>query len=133
MLHFSRSQLNQIADAQFRARLDAAMRRTVPEYAGASPALRDEFVLLALDCAGAARLVTEQGIAAYALGAWYIEPEFEHRSRLLLALLKTTLPEFRKVHAMNEWLHAVIGNPSDVESADMALRKSFDATRAWGV
>ena len=132
-MHVSQSQFDQIADAWFSARLDAAMRRAVPEYAGASPELCGDFVMLAVDCARTASFVTEQGIAAYALGAWYFEPEFEQRSRLLLAQLTTTLPEFRKIHAMNEWLHAALGNPCDVESADTALRKSFDATRPWGV
>ena len=132
-MQVSQSQFDQIADAQFSGRLDKAMRRAVPEYASCSPDLRGDFALLAVDCARKASFVTEQGIAAYALGAWYFEPEFEQRSRLLVALLATTLPEFRKIHAMNEWLHAALGDPRDLESADTALRKSFDMTRAWGV
>jgi hypothetical protein len=57
---------------------------------------------------------------------------FERQSRHLQALLNSTLPEVRKVYAMNEWVHTLLGAPEDIERADEALKQAFYRTAAWG-
>ena len=120
-----------VAD-HWRQRIDRALRRAVPEYPAASQELRDDFLTLALDDAEAAGFVTEQGVAGYVLGAWFLEPGFQARSPLLTALLASGLPEFRRLHAMDAWVRATIAAPGDPRAADDALRKAFDMTHAWG-
>ncbi len=130
-MEIKQAQLEQIANAKFRERLDRSLQRTLQEYRRAGTGLRSDFLELSIDAARGAGLHTEQGIASYALGAWYFEPGFESRSRLLAALLASTLPELRKVHALNDWVHAAIGNPADVAGADDNLRRAFERTHAW--
>jgi hypothetical protein len=131
-MRISNAQFEQIVANHWRQRVDRALRKAVPEYGGASQQLRDDFLTLALDDAEAAGFVTEQGVAGYVLGAWYLEPGFQARSPLLTALLASGLPEFRRLHAMNAWLDGAIGAPGDPAAADDRLRKAFDMTHAWG-
>jgi hypothetical protein len=97
-----------------------------------APQEREEFLRDAMATAKGYDLVTERGIAAYALAAWWLDIGFEAKSPLLTALLKTRLPEFRKVHAMNAWVQCYLGEPHDVGQADDALRQAFHMTEAWG-
>jgi len=131
-MRISNAQFEQIVANHWRGRVDRALHKAVPEYGLASQELRDDFLTLALDDAGAAGFVTEQGVAGYVLGAWYLEPGFEARSALLTALLASGLLEFRRLHAMNGWLDAAIRQPADLAAADAALRKGFEMTHAWG-
>lgn len=131
-MRISNEQFDLILADHWRGRVDRALRKSVPEYGGASQQLRDDFLTLALDDAADAGFVTEQGVAGYVLGAWYLEPGFEARSALLTALFKTGIPEFRRLHAMNAWVGATIEAPHDPTAADDALRKAFDMTHAWG-
>ncbi len=131
-MRISNAQFDRMVADYWRQRVDSALRKSVPEYRGASQALRDDFLTLALDDAEDAGFVTEQGAAGYVLGAWYLEPGFEARSALLSALFKSGIPEFRRLHAMNAWVGATIAAPGDPAGADDALRKAFDMTHAWG-
>jgi len=131
-MRISNEQFERLVADHWRSRVDRSLRKAVPEYRDASPELRDDFLTLALEDAEAAGFVTEQGAAGYVLAAWYLEPGFEARSALLSALLKSGLPEFRRLHAMNAWVGATIESPHDPAGADDALRKAFDMTHAWG-
>jgi hypothetical protein len=126
------SQLERLTQSAFRKRLDQAMRRAVPEYAALGEEDRAGFVAEALEEAADWGLRTEQGIASYALGLWFLEPGFPGSSRYAQALLASKLPEVRKIHAMNEWVSARIGQPADMAAADEKLRQAFHATHAWG-
>ena len=108
------------------------MRRSLPEFDSLSAESRTAFVDACQEGAAACGLVTEQGVASYCLAAWFLEPGFEKKSRYLQALLDSAFPEVRKVYAMNEWAHVLIGNPSDMAAADAALKQAFYGTAAWG-
>ena len=131
-MRLSNEQFDLIIADHWRSRVDRSLRKAVLEYTGASQQLRDDFLTLALEDAEDAGFVTEQGAAGYVLGAWYLEPGFEARSALLSALLRSGIPEFRRLHAMNAWVGATIAAPHDLAGADDALRKAFDMTHAWG-
>jgi hypothetical protein len=131
-MRISNAQFEQIVADHWRQRVDRALHKAVPEYRTVSQELRDDFLALALDDARDAGFVTEQGVAGYVLGAWYLEPGFEARSPLLTALLASGLPEFRRLHAMNGWLDATIREPGNPAAADAGLRKAFEMTHAWG-
>ena len=131
-MRLSTAQFELIVANHWRQRVDRALRKAVPEYGGVSQLLRDDFLTLALDGAEAVGFVTEQGVAGYVLGAWYLEPGFEARSPLLAALFASGLPEFRRLHAMNGWLEVAIREPSKPAAADDGLRKAFEMTHAWG-
>ena len=131
-MRITTQQFDRMVADHWRQRVDRALHKAVPEYRTASQALRDDFLTLAIDDAGRAGFATEQGVAGYVLGAWYLEPGFEDRSRLLAALFNSGIPEFRRLHAMNAWVRATIGKPADPAGADDALRKAFDMTHAWG-
>jgi len=131
-MRLSTAQFELIVANHWRQRVDRALRKAVPEYGAVSQQLRDDFLTLALDGAEAVGFVTEQGVAGYVLGAWYLEPGFEARSPLLAALFASGLPEFRRLHAMNGWLDAAIREPAKPAAADDGLRKAFEMTHAWG-
>ena len=131
-MRISTAQFDQIVASHWRQRVDRALLKSVPEYPKASQELRDNFLLLALDGAETANFITEQGAAGYVLGAWYLEPGFEARSRLLTALFASGLPEFRRLHAMNGWLEVAIREPGNPAAADDGLRRAFEMTHAWG-
>jgi hypothetical protein len=131
-MRISTAQFDSMVADHWRQRVDRALRKAVPEYSQVSQQLRDDFLTLALDDAGTAHFVTEQGVVGYVLGAWYLEPGFEVRSPLLTALFASSLPEFRRLHAMNAWLEATIREPGNPAGADDALRKAFEMTHAWG-
>jgi hypothetical protein len=116
----------------FTRKLAGAMERAVPAFAQLSTESRAEFLDACQGAATARGLLTEQGIAAYALAAWFLEPGFEEKSQYLVALLDSDFPEARKVHAMNEWVHVLLGEPGNLAAADEALKSAFYRTGAWG-
>ena len=131
-MRISQQQSQGIADAMFAEKLDGAMRRSVPAYAELSQEGRASFIADCRRDAAVLGLRTEQGIASYALAMWFLEPGFETRSRHLMALLASGFPEVRKVHAMNEWVHVLLGDPGNLAAADEALKQGFYSTKAWG-
>lgn len=126
------SQLRHLTRERFVSRLDNAFCRELSGFANVAAEERLDFLRDTMAAANSYGLVTERGIAAYALAAWWLDVGFEAPSQLLTALLKTRLPEFRKVHAMNAWVHAYLGKPHDVALADDKLRQAFPDTEAWG-
>jgi hypothetical protein len=34
---------------------------------------------------------------------------------------------------MNEWVHALIGDPANISGADQKLRQALELTAAWGM
>jgi len=120
-MQISEIQMQHLARAMFTRKLAGAMGRAVPEFAQLSTESRAEFLDVCQSAAADQGLLTEQGIAAYALAAWFLEPGFEAKSQYLMALLDSDFPEARKVHAMNEWVHILLGEPGNRAAADEAL------------
>jgi hypothetical protein len=108
------------------------MARAVPAFEGLSTEERSAFVADSLSRAAAHGLRTEQAFASSVLALWFLAPGFEQRSRYLGPLLQSRFPELRKVYAMNEWVHALLGNPADTAGADDRLKQAFRFTHSWG-
>lgn len=131
-MQISEAQVRYVARSLFSQKLAVAMERVVPEFAQMSPGARAEFLEASQRAAEDRGLLTEQGIASYALAAWFLEPGFETKSAYVMALLNSAFPEVRKVHAMNEWVHVLLGNPENMTAANEALRAAFYRSAAWG-
>lgn len=124
--------IEELARAAFLAKLNAAFSRDLQDFALIDYAERHQFLKLAMAMAGARGLVSEQGIASYALALWYLGVDFEDKSAELKALLAGPLPEVRKIHAMNKWVETVIGDPENIAAADKALFKALKLSEPWG-
>jgi hypothetical protein len=125
-------QIDLLARARFVQKLDAAFTRDVPGFGDADEEGRINFLVTCLLAADVKGLKTEQGVASYALGAWWLGVGFEQKSRYLEALLMSSFPELRRVYAMNEWVHTILGEPENISSADEDLKNAFYRTSAWG-
>jgi hypothetical protein len=132
MLTIGQEQLDHMARGMIIRKLVAAFLRDFPNFAELVDADRTEFMNQCVTAAQAKGLKTEQGIASYALAVWWLGLGFEGTSEELAALLKSDYPEVRKVHAMNEWVRAVIGHPDDIVAADEKIKQALEVTRAWG-
>ncbi len=124
--------IDELARAAFIEKLDAAFARDLQDYIGLDRYDRYAFLSLATALAETKGLVTEQGIASYALALWYLGVDFEEKSGELESLLASHYPEVRKVHAMNQWVEAVIGDPDDIAAADQAMKRALNLTEPWG-
>ncbi|WP_026840579.1 hypothetical protein [Citrifermentans bremense] len=124
--------IEELVRAAFLAKLDAAFTRDLQDYVLMDQAERHRFLTLAMAMAGARGLVSEQGIASYALALWYLGVDFEDKSVELKALLAGPLPEVRKIHAMNKWVETVIGDPENIATADQALFMALKLSEPWG-
>jgi hypothetical protein len=132
MLNITQEQLDHLAYARIVRKLDAALSRDVPGFADLSAADRAEFFEQSVGAAQKRGLLTEQGIASYVLAVWWLGLDFDRVSQELEALLESDYPEVRKVHAMNEWVHAAIGDPDNITAADVKIDEALKATEAWG-
>jgi len=132
MLKMTQGQMDQMARAMIAGKLDATFSRDVPGFAELTDADRAEFIEQSVEAAQLKGLMTEQGIASYALAVWWLGLNFEEASEALKALLDSNYPEVRKVHAMNEWVHAAIGDPDDIPAADSKINEALKVTDAWG-
>lgn len=132
MLKISPEQMDLMARAMIVRKLDAAFLRDVPGYADLTDGDRVEFFEQSVGAAQSKGLISEQGIASYVLAVWWLGLDFEEASEMLKTLLKSDYPEVRKVHAMNEWVHAAIGDPDDIAAADEKLTQALEITKAWG-
>ncbi len=122
MLRFDPDQAARIVQLRFVQQLEAGMARCVPAFGALAPDLRLACLAESLDAASASGLRSEQGLAAYALAAAYLGPGFEQGSPALAALLAGSLPEARRIHALNAWAQAAVGAPENPAQADAALR-----------
>lgn len=132
MLKISAAQIHLLGKMALIEKLDDALCRQYPPFSELTDEERVDFVAKSLAAAEQLGLQTEQGVASYTLAAYWLGIGFETRSLHLQALLKHDLPEIRKVHAMNEWAHTILGAPDDVEAADEAMKQAFYKTDAWG-
>ena len=132
VMEFRTEQMDRLAHAVFIEKLDAAFSRDLPDFKEIDRDERHEFLSLAIAFAETKGLRSEQGLASYALALWYLGVDFEEQSKELAALLESSYPEVRKVHAMNEWVEAVTGDPDDITAADKAMKRALELTEAWG-
>jgi hypothetical protein len=133
MIRLSPNQYARIGGNVFRERLQASLARADADFRALPPADQKEFVALAHDHARGLGFRTEQGVAAYALGASWMGIGFEEPVPLLMVLLRAPVPEVRKVHGMSDWVHDQLGPRATPESGDAALRRSFVLTTPWGL
>lgn len=124
--------INEVARSAFLEKLDLAFSRELPDYKAINMSERFEFLAAASELAERKGLKSEQGIASYALAIWYLDLDFEEKSSELESLLLGPFPEVRKVHALNKWVEAVIGDPDNIAEADEALKRSLKLTEPWG-
>jgi hypothetical protein len=124
--------IDELARAAFLAKLDAAFSSDLQDYVLIDQAERHQFLSLAMAMAGRRGLLTEQGIASFALALWYLGADFEQISGELQSLLAGSLPEVRKVHAMNKWVETLIGDPENIAAADKALLQALKLSEHWG-
>ena len=132
MLKVGSQQMDQTARAMFVEKVDAAFLRDVPRFADLDKSDRNDFILQSMAAAEGTGLRTEQGIASYILAVWWLGLNFESASEVLKKLIKSEYPEVRKVHAMNEWVNAAIGEPDNIAAADEKLKEALRVTEAWG-
>ncbi|GFO64726.1 hypothetical protein [Geomonas paludis] len=125
-------QMNEVARAEFIERLDAALMRDLSDYYKIGRDQRREFLAAAVELAENKGFKSEQGMASYVLALWYLDIDFEEKSTALETLLVSPLPEVRRVHAFNQWVETVLGDPDNIAAADEALTKSLQLTEPWG-
>lgn len=132
MLTFSEAQSQALGDQAFLTRLDAGLRQYDARFAAWPTAARLAFLTQALSRARELTLVSERGVAAYALGARWMALGFEQASPLLLTLLRLPMPEARKIHALCEWVQDQLDPAATPASGEATLRRSFALTEPWG-
>ncbi|QWV94610.1 hypothetical protein KP004_05350 [Geomonas oryzisoli] len=125
-------QMNEVARAEFLERLDAALMRDLSDYYRIERDQRREFLAGAIELAESKGFRSEQGMASYVLALWYLDIDFEDKSSELETLLASSLPEVRRIHGMNQWVEALLGDPDNIAAADDALKKSLQLTEPWG-
>ncbi len=113
-------------------KLDQSFCRQNPNYTKRDDKERFDFLVDCLLTARELGFKTKQGLASYALAAYYLGIGFENMSQRLQALLSSTVPEVRRVYSMNEWVLTIIGDPENLALADETLQRAFDLTSAWG-
>lgn len=132
MLQISAQQISMMEKIALVTKIDEALGRQYADFAALPDQERVTFVVDSMTSAAQYKLRSEQGVASYALAAYWLGIGFEQQSRHLQALLNSTFPEVRKVYAMNEWVHTLLGAPEDIERADEELKQAFYRTAAWG-
>lgn len=125
--------MNDVAHAAFVEKLDAAFLRDLAYYPEIDRDQRREFLAAAIQLAKAKGFQSEQGIASYTLALWYLDIDFEGKSGELESLLASSLPEVRRVHAMNLWVEALLGEPDNIAAADEAIKRSLKLTEPGGI
>ncbi|WP_224960697.1 hypothetical protein [Geomonas subterranea] len=125
-------QVNDVARAAFLERLDAVLIRDLTDYHKIEREQRWQFLAGATELAESKGFKSEQGIASYVLALWYLDIDFEDKSSELESLLTSSLPEVRRIHGMNQWVEALLGEPDNVAAADDALKRVLQLTEPWG-
>ncbi|WP_129126974.1 hypothetical protein [Geomonas oryzae] len=124
--------INSAVRAAFLEHLDAVFDRDLADYHRIERGQRLQFLAAAVELAENKGFSSEQGIASYVLALWYLDIDFEEKSDELASLLLSPLPEVRRVHAMNQWVEALLGEPDNIAAADEALKKALHLTEPWG-
>jgi hypothetical protein len=132
MLKMAQERMDQIARGIFLEKMNRQFLQNVPPYVELPEDLRKDFLQASIPMAEEKGLKTEQGIVSYALAVLYLGLDFEKESEELQALLQSDYPETRKVHAMNEWVQAMIGDPDNVAAADQKLKQALELSKPWG-
>ncbi|PWC33629.1 hypothetical protein [Azospirillum sp. TSO35-2] len=125
-------QKTDVAEALFSHKLHRSFLRGLPGFMEWDEDDRLAFVAEGIAQARARNLKTEIGIASYAMAAWWMNFGFDAQSAHLSRVLRSSLPEIRRVHMMNEWVSARLGAPNDAEAADRALGATFWQMAPWG-
>lgn len=132
MLQISAEQISLLEKMALVEKIDKALGRQYADFAALPDEERIAFVVDSMTSAAQYQLRSEQGVGSYALAAYWLGIGFEGQSAHLQALLNSTFPEVRKVYAMNEWVHTLLGAPEDMARADEELKQAFHRTAAWG-
>jgi hypothetical protein len=132
MLQVSAQQMSLMEKMGLVAKIDTSLGRQYADFAALPAEERIAFLVECLTSATQNSPRSEQGFGSYALAAYWLGVGFERQSTHLQALLATTFPEVRKVYAMNEWVHTLLGQPENIELADEHLKQAFYRTGAWG-
>ena len=128
-MQITNKQMEQIASEQFIIRCQAEFNQNIPEF---SDLVHEDQQIFLRECMKAAQklnLQSEQGIVSYAMGVWWLGENFEKLSKNLLIILAKNCPEARRIHAMNEWVSYIIGDPENIDMADKILLNAFDKTK----
>jgi hypothetical protein len=133
MPQLSPGQFAKVGGEVFRERLRKSLARADTEFGTLPEPDQKEFIELSHEHARSLGFRTEQGVAAYALGALWMGIGFEEPVTLLMVLLRARIPEVRKVHGLSDWVHDQLGPHATPESGDDALRRSFQRTKPWGL
>lgn len=132
MLQISAEQISLMEKMGLIAKLDKSLGRQYADFAALPDEERIAFLVDSMSAATQHNLRSEQGIASYALAAYWLGVGFERQSGHLQALLDSSFPEVRRVYAMNEWVHTLLGEPENMALADEQLKQAFYRTAAWG-
>ncbi len=132
MLQISAEQISLMEKMALVATIDKALGRQYADFAERPDEERIAFLVESMTSAAQYHLLSEQGVGSYALAAYWLGVGFERQSAHLRALLNSTFPEVRKVYAMNEWVHTLLGEPENIAIADEHLKQAFYRTAAWG-
>lgn len=128
----SDDQQSRMAEAAFGNKLLNTLSRDLPGFSDWDEDDRRAFIAEGVGQARSRNLMTEIGIASYLIAVWWLNWGFEAQSVHLSRVLRSTLPEIRRVHMMNEWVSARLGSPNDLEAADRALGPAFWLMAPWG-
>lgn len=132
MLQISAEQISLMEKMGLIAKLDKSLGRQYAAFAALPDEERIAFLVDSTSSAAQLNLRSEQGIASYVLAAYWLDVGFERQSRHLQALLGSSFPEVRRVYAMNEWVHTLLGEPENMALAEEQMKQAFYRTVAWG-
>lgn len=131
MLQLDAKQIDLYEKMAFAEKLDKSFCKQFPDFAELDDNERATFLVDCMFAADQLGFKTEQGVASYALAAYWLEIGFEKKSRDLQVLLSSDFSEVRKTYAMNEWVHTILGDPENPAAADEALKQAFFRSSAF--
>ena len=109
-----------------------AFRRNLPGFTELDSESQHAFVISCHQDAQEYCMVSEMGIGAFGLAAWWLGLGCHKSSQGLETVLQSSLPEIRKIHSMNEWARARIAHPDQPDLAERTVSQSVTETEAWG-
>jgi hypothetical protein len=132
MIRISQAQLTHFRRESRAKQLLSHLQGNLADFGTFTSDEQAAFVLACIDRADELGLHSDSGTASYALGAWWLNLDFEQQSPALQRLLGTTFPLARKVCAMNDWVHARLRWPTEPHRAEKAMNHALERTEAWG-